>query len=58
MKKYIYNILWIDDEYEGMSGFKSEAKSSGVKLVPYKSLNNGIDELKKNYPSNKQTRYS
>ena len=50
MKRKIYNILWIDDEHEGMSGFKGDAKLSGVKLVPYKSLNNGIDEIKKNYP--------
>lgn len=51
MKKKLYNILWIDDEHEGFLGFKKEVEFLyGVKLVPYKSLNNGIDEIKKNYP--------
>lgn len=50
MEKKFYNILWIDDEHKGMSGFKGDAKFNGIQLVPYKSLNEGISELKKNYP--------
>lgn len=50
MKEKIYNILWIDDEHEGMSGLKGDAKINDIKFVPYKSLNEGISELKKNYP--------
>lgn len=45
-----YNILWIDDEHEGMSGFKGDAKLNGIQLNSYKSFNEGISELKKNYP--------
>lgn len=50
MEKKFYNILWIDDEHEGMSGFKGDAKFNNIQLIPYKSLNEGISELKKNYP--------
>jgi hypothetical protein len=50
MEKKYYNILWIDDEHEGMSGFKGDAKFNDILLIPYKSLNAGISELKKNYP--------
>ena len=50
MEEKFYNILWIDDEHERMLGFKGEAKNNGIHLVPYKSLNEGISELKKNYP--------
>jgi hypothetical protein len=50
MEKKFYNILWIDDEHEGMSGFKGDAKFNDIQLIPYKSLNEGISELKKNYP--------
>lgn len=50
MEKKYYNILWIDDEHEGMSGFKGDAKFNNIQLIPYKSLNEGISELKKNYP--------
>jgi len=50
MEKKFYSILWIDDEHEGMSGFKGDAKFNDIQLIPYKSLNEGISELKKNYP--------
>lgn len=50
MENKYYNILWIDDEHEGMSGFKGDAKFNSIKLVSFKSLNDGISELKKNYP--------
>ncbi|MDC0652219.1 hypothetical protein OAP29_01605 [Flavobacteriaceae bacterium] len=49
MKIKFYNILWIDDEHEGMSGFKGDAKFNDIQLIPYKSFNEGISELKKNY---------
>jgi hypothetical protein len=49
MEKKIYNILWIDDEHDGMSGFKGNAKLNDIILLPFKSLNKGISELKKNY---------
>ena len=49
MENNYYNILWIDDEHEGMSGFIGDAKLNNIQLVPYRSLNGGISELKKNY---------
>lgn len=45
----MYNILWIDDEHQGMSGFKGDAKYNGINLVPFKSLNSGMEELERNY---------
>ena len=50
MEKKFYNILWIDDEHEGMSGFKGDAKFNDIQLISFKSFNEGISELKKNYP--------
>lgn len=50
MEKKYYNILWIDDDHEGMSGFKGDAKFNQIQLVPFRSKNKGISELKKNYP--------
>lgn len=49
MEEKYYNILWIDDEHEQMSGFKGDAKFNNIKLVSYKSLNMGMSELRKNY---------
>ena len=43
-----YKVLWIDDEHEELSGFKFQAKREGIDLVAFKSLNGGINELKKN----------
>ena len=45
----LYNILWIDDEHEKLSGIKGRARRNGIILKPFKSLNSGIDELEKNY---------
>jgi cold shock CspA family protein len=45
-----YNILWIDDEHETLSGTKFRAKRNGIQLIPFKSLNSGMEELEKNYP--------
>ena len=50
MEKKYYKILWIDDEHEGMKGFKGDAKFHEIQLVSYKSRNEGLSELKKNYP--------
>lgn len=47
--KFLYNILWIDDEHEGMKGLKGRAKKNGLKLFAYKSENGGLGELEKNY---------
>ena len=45
-----YNILWIDDKHEEISGFKRTAKGDyGISLNCYKSFNSGISELEKNY---------
>ncbi len=43
-----YNVLWIDDEHETLTGTKGRAKRNGINLVPFKSLD-GIDELERNY---------
>ena len=32
MENKYYNILWIDDEHEGMSGFKGDAKLNGITI--------------------------
>lgn len=50
MEDVIYNILWIDDEHETLSGTKGRAKRNGIQLIPFKSLNAGISELERNYP--------
>jgi hypothetical protein len=34
-----YNILWIDDEHETLTGTKGRAKRNGINLIPFKSLN-------------------
>jgi len=48
MEDIIYNILWIDDEHESLSGTKGRAKRNGIRLIPFKSLNSGMSELEKN----------
>jgi len=50
MEDIVYNILWIDDEHETLTGTKGRAKRNGIQLVPFKSLNAGMSELKQNYP--------
>lgn len=50
MEDIFYNILWIDDEHETLTGTKGRAKRNGINLIPFKSLNGGMDELEKNYP--------
>jgi hypothetical protein len=44
-----YNILWIDDEHEKLSGFKLQAALNDLELRPFKSRIAGIAELEKNY---------
>ncbi|NGF56973.1 hypothetical protein G5B00_10645 [Parapedobacter sp. SGR-10] len=50
MEELFYNILWIDDEHETLSGTKGRAKRNGINLMPFKSLNSGMNELERNYP--------
>lgn len=50
MEEVVYNVLWIDDEHEKLSGTKGRAKRSGINLIPYKSLDGGMSELERNYP--------
>ena len=49
-EEIMYNILWIDDEHENLSGFLGRASVNGINLIPFKSLNGGMEELEKNYP--------
>ncbi len=51
MEEEVYNILWIDDEHESLSSTKGRAKRNGINLIPFKSLNKGMSELERNYPS-------
>lgn len=48
MEEVFYNILWIDDEHEKLTGIKGRAKRNGINLIPYKSLNGGLSELQRN----------
>lgn len=50
MEDIFYNILWIDDEHETLTGTKGRAKRNGINLIPFKSLNSGMIELERNYP--------
>ncbi|WP_026713747.1 hypothetical protein [Flavobacterium daejeonense] len=50
MEDIVYNILWIDDEHETLTGTKGRAKRNGIQLIPFKSLNAGMNELEQNYP--------
>jgi hypothetical protein len=50
MEELIYNVLWIDDEHENLDGFIGRASVNGINLVPFKSLNGGMEELEKNFP--------
>lgn len=49
MEEIHYNILWIDDEHEKLSGTKGRAKRNGINLIPFKSLDGGMSELERNY---------
>ncbi|MCP9767915.1 hypothetical protein EGI22_08320 [Lacihabitans sp. LS3-19] len=50
MEDIFYNILWIDDEHETLTGTKGRAKRNGINLIPFKSLNSGMYELERNFP--------
>ena len=50
MEDILYNILWIDDEHETLTGTKGRAKRNGINLIPFKSLNSGMNELERNFP--------
>lgn len=49
MEDFTYNILWIDDEHEALAGTKGRAKRNGIKLIPFKSLTAGMNELEINF---------
>jgi hypothetical protein len=49
MENLFYNILWIDDEHESLSGTKGRAKRNGINLIPFKSLSKGMSELERNF---------
>lgn len=49
MEDIVYNILWIDDDHETLTGTKGRAKRNGIQLFPFKSLNAGMSELEQNY---------
>ena len=48
MSNKVYNILWVDDEYEKLDGTKRSALDFDLKLVPFKSLDAGMAELERN----------
>ncbi len=50
MEDIFFNILWIDDEHETLTGTKGRAKRNGINLIPFKSLNSGMNELERNFP--------
>lgn len=48
MKK-IYNVIWIDDEYDKMSAFQEECEEiHGIKLHPFRTQKSGMDALDNN----------
>lgn len=49
MKTPEYTILWVDDEYETLKSVIARAKSYGLKLVPFRSVEAGLRELKAHY---------
>ena len=48
MEELLYNILWIDDQHESLSGIKGRARRNSINLIPFKSLNSGMGELERN----------
>lgn len=49
MSNNIYNILWIDDNHENLAAFKRKAKTRGIELKAFKSLEGGMAELSNNH---------
>lgn len=46
----MYNILWIDDEWDKMPTFKQECEElHNLKLVPFKTRKAGMDALESNF---------
>jgi hypothetical protein len=43
-----YNILWIDDQFDEMSGFFDDADVEGFDLKPFKSSRDGMEFLRAN----------
>jgi len=48
MEQKFYTVLWIDDEHESLSGTKGRAKRNGINLIPFKSMEAGLNELERN----------
>ncbi len=48
MNKMI-KVLWFEDEYEKMDNFLIQARGENLELVPFRSAEEGIEELQKNY---------
>lgn len=42
----MYNVLWLDDEYEKFETFKALAEYQGLKLHPFDLRQAGLDELR------------
>ena len=48
----MYKILWIDDEWDKMLAFMDECEEiHNLKLVPYKTRKEGIEELERDLDS-------
>lgn len=43
-----YNVLWFEDQYEDLDAINMTAIDFGVKLVPFKSYEGGMKELRRN----------
>lgn len=51
MVQALHKILWIDDEYDELENLPLEARLAGLQLVPFRSLEQGMQELADNYSS-------
>jgi len=49
MSSNLINILWIDDQYDILKDVVNKGKVKGFRLVPFRSLNAGMQELETNY---------
>lgn len=45
----IYNVLWLDDQFETSEAIIEEALMNGIKLYGFSNSKEGIDELNNNY---------
>lgn len=49
MNSSLTNILWIDDQYDILKDEVNQARLAGFRLVPFRSLNVGMQELEINF---------